>query len=116
MRTSELINKVAGSGMLTLSVVFLTLGGLGIFNQALIPGLFFGMAGTALLTRRDKSGALPADVADRLARLEAAVASTQQDLTLAQEELKEINEERDFLRQLRAGNSSPAYDSPPRLP
>jgi hypothetical protein len=113
MKTSELINKVAGSGMLTLSVVFLTLGGLGVFNQALIPGLFFGMAGTALLTRRDKTAALPADVTDRLARLEAAVASTQQDLTLAQEELKEINEERNFLRQLRVQNANAVYDSPP---
>jgi hypothetical protein len=113
MRTSELINKVAGTGMLTLAAAFLTLGGLGIFNQAMIPGLFFGMAGTALLTRREKTAALPADLADRLARLEAAVASTQQDLTMAQEELKEITEERNFLRQLRATNESPAHDSPP---
>src|SRR5687767_6557091 len=112
MRTSELINKVAGSGMLTLSVAFLTLGGLGVFNQAMIPGLFFGMAGTLLLTRRDKTAALPADVADRLARLEEAVAATQQDLMLAQDELKEINEERNFLRQLRGSNASPAFDSP----
>ena len=34
---------------------------------------------------------------------------------LAQEDLKEINEERNFLRQLRAGNASQAYDSPPEL-
>lgn len=108
MKTSELINKVAGSAMLTLSVAFMTLGGLGMFNQAMIPGLFFGIAGTALLTRRDKTAALPSDVADRLARLEAAVASAQQDLTQAQEEIQEINEERNFLRQLRAGNSSNA--------
>ena len=112
MRTSELINKVAGSGMLTLSIVFLTLGGLGVFNHALIPGLFFGVAGTALLTRREKTEALSGDVADRLARLEKTVASTQQDLMLAQEELKGINEERDFLRQLLAKNASPAFDSP----
>jgi hypothetical protein len=107
MKTSELINKVAGSGMLTLSVAFMTLGGLGIFNQAIVPGLFFGVAGTVLLMRRDKTAELPSDVADRLARLEAVVTSTQQDLTLAQEELKEINDERNFLRQLRATNASP---------
>ena len=106
MKTSELINKTAGSGMLTLSIAFLTLSGLGIFNQAMFPGLFFGMAGTILLTRRDKTAALPADVSDRLARLEETVASTQQELMQAQEELKEINEERSFLRQLRAGNQT----------
>jgi hypothetical protein len=116
MKTAELINKVAGSGMLTLSVAFMTLGGLGVFNQAMIPGLFFGIAGTALLTRRDKTAALPTEVDDRLARLEAAVASTQQDLALAQDELHQINEERNFLRQLRATNANPVYDSPPDHP
>jgi hypothetical protein len=106
MRTSELINKVAGSGMLTLSMAFMTLGGLGVFNQAIVPGLFFGIAGTVLLTRPDKTAALPADVTDRLARLEEAVASTRRDLTQAQDELREINDERNFLRQLRATNDS----------
>ena len=112
MKASELINKVAGTGMLTLSVAFLVLGGLEVFNGGVIAGLFLGTAGTVLLTRRDKTAALPSDVTDRLARLEKAVASTQQDLALAQEDLLEINEERNFLRQLRTTNADPDYKSP----
>jgi hypothetical protein len=114
MKTAELINKVAGSGMLTLSAAFLALSGLGVLHSVTIPGLFFGIVGTVLLTRRDKTPALPSDVADRLARLEAAVASTQQDLELAQGELHQINEERHFLRQLRATGAAPVHEASER--
>jgi hypothetical protein len=104
------INVAAGSGMLSLSVAFLTVSALGIFGQALIPGIVCGIAGLALLTNRRQPAELPADVTARLERLETAVAATQQELASAQDELREITDERNFLRQLRV--KSPDSDYP----
>jgi hypothetical protein len=114
VKITEFVSKVAGGGLLTLSVIFLGLYAAGPLGQApLFSGLACGAGGLWLLSRREHVATLPDDVAARLKRLEAAVATTQQDLAVAQEELKEITEERNFLRQLRAGATEAEYRSHP---
>lgn len=102
MKTSDLLNKVAGIGLLSFSAALGILSSLSVISDALIPGLFFGISGLVLLTRRDQTSAsLPSDIVQRLERIEQTMIAQQQDLTIAQDELRKLTEEREFLRQLK---------------
>ena len=101
MKGSDLINKIAGVGLLSFSAVLGILSTLGVIEDALIPGVFFGAIGAFLLSRRDREPAMPNDVVQRIERIEKLLTAQQQDLTIAQDELRQLTEEREFLRQLK---------------
>ncbi len=114
-----IVNKVVGAGMLLVSIPFLAHAQVGALLQPvqILSGALFAGGGLWLVARREKK--LPAaelDVQQRLQQLTEGMASTQGEIVAMQERLERLTEERDFMRQLAAGNrasgSSPASPSP----
>lgn len=99
MKAADLINKVAGVGLLVVSVLFFVGFADSGDGEFLIPGLLLGTSGMWLLSRREKEGILP-DLPARVERLEGALAAAQQELAASQTQIRELTEEREFYREL----------------
>ena len=71
MKLTDIYYKAAGTGLLSLSVASLLTYALGIFGNALFPGLFFGVAGLALVNGPQTApGKLPKETEERLERFD----------------------------------------------
>ena len=103
MKVGELITKLAGTGLLCMSVLFLIgFTNVGAGSPYFVSALACGAPGLWLITRRGARSDASPELAARVDQLERALETTQQGLGAAQDELKQLTEEREFYRALHA--------------
>ena len=114
MRTSvtAIMNKAIGAGALFLAAVFMSpYSG----NGPNPVGIGLGILGVWLVARRERVEESP-ELEQRLARVEAALASQAEELETARTEIGRLLEDRSFMAALQAGaaarSDAPAYERP----